>query len=266
MRTSLALLGVVSLSLLAFAQAERHFKYDIHDMKRPQPVQVDPGPAGAPTAPPSDAIVLFGASKPDLSAWTSAGAAAPNEASSAAAKWDVRDGAVVVHPGSGDIKTKDQFGDVQLHIEWMVPADAKVEGQHGGNSGVFFMDRFEMQVLSSNGNVTYADGMAGSVYGQYPPLVNSCRPQGQWNVYDIVFRAPVFDHSGALVHAASFTAFLNGVLVQDDVEVLGDTAHGARAKYDSKDAAGPIRLQDHGDPIRFRNIWARKLPARVGPE
>ena len=259
MRKPIAMLTGLSIALLAFAQAERHFKFEMHDMKRPQPPAVDPGPAGTPAPPPSDAIVLFGATKPDLSEWM--GGTEP-------AKWNVKDGAMIVAPGTGDITTKQKFGDVQLHVEWMVPADAKVEGQHGGNSGVFLMDRYEVQVLSSNGNVTYADGMAGSVYGQYPPIVNPCRPQGQWNVYDIVFRAPVFGSSGSATptQPARFTIFFNGVLVQDDVEVLGDTAHAARATYTRVDPTGPIHLQDHGDPIRFRNIWVRKLPPRIGPE
>ncbi|MDZ4828732.1 MAG: DUF1080 domain-containing protein [Phycisphaerae bacterium] len=264
---SSAALVLASVSALAFTQAQQQFKYEVHDMKRPQPSVVDPGPAGAPALPPSDAVVLFGASKPDLSAW---------KGSNGDAKWKVLDGAMIVQPQSGDITTKESFGDVQLHIEWMVPADAKVEGQHGGNSGVFFMDRYELQVLSSNPNVTYADGMAGSLYGQYPPLVNACRPLGQWNVYDVVFRAPVFgkpvagndgaEAAATVLHPASLTVFLNGVLVQDNAELLGATVHGARAQYKAHDATGPIHLQDHGDPIRYRNIWLRKLASRGSAE
>jgi hypothetical protein len=248
--------GGLSLALLAATQASQSFKYQVHDMTRPQPAKVDPGAAATPVPAPSDAVVLFGQTKPDLSAWRSG---------DADAKWKVRDGMIVVEPSTGDISTRDQFGDVQLHIEWLVPVEAKVEGQHGGNSGVFFMDRYELQVLSSNPNVTYADGMAGALYGQYPPLVNACRPQGQWNAYDVVFRAPVFK-DGKLEKPATVTAFLNGVLVQDNVELLGSTAHAARAAYAPHDATGPIRLQDHGDPIRFRNIWVRKLAPRVGAE
>ncbi|MFO0828146.1 MAG: DUF1080 domain-containing protein [Phycisphaerales bacterium] len=261
MRRTIAILTAVTLASLAFAQAERQFKWGVHDMKRPQPAVVDPGPAGPPAPAPSDAIVLFGASKPDLSAWRSG---------DGDAKWKVRDGAIVVEPTTGDLTTRDSFGDVQLHIEWMVPTDAKPDGQHGCNSGVYFMDRYELQVLSSNGNVTYADGMAGALYGQYPPLVNACRPQGQWNVYDVVFRAPVFgtsgDQQGKLLHPATMTVFFNGVLVQDDSELLGETIHAARAQYKPHPATGPIHLQDHGDPIRYRNIWVRKLPPRVGAE
>ncbi len=257
MRTPIALLGLASLALLAATQSEKTFKWKVHDMSRPQPPVVDPGPSGPISGPPADAIVLFGPTKPTLAAWTGSGGEP---------KWKVVDGAMVVEPGSGDITTKDAFGDVQLHVEWMVPPACKCESQHGCNSGVFLMDRYETQVLNSNGNVTYADGMAGSIYGQYPPLVNACRPQGQWNVYDIVFRAPVFGADGKLLHPATETLFFNGVLVQDNVELLGETVHGARASYKAHPATGPIHLQDHGDPIHYRNIWVRKLPPRAAAE
>lgn len=246
--------SVGALVCLAATQAERTFKWKVHDMSRPAPAMVDPGAAG--TKAPSDAIVLFAASNPDLSKWMTG---------DGAATWKVNGNEVVVEAGKGDIKTKDSFGDVQLHIEWMVPTDRKCEGQHGCNSGVFFMDRYEIQVLQSNGNTTYVDGMAGSLYGQYPPLVNACRPQGEWNVYDIVFRAPVFK-DGKLVTPAYATVLLNGVLVQDNSEILGATAHGARAQYSPHEATGQIRLQDHGDPIHFRNAWVRKLAPRQAAE
>lgn len=254
---SIATVAAASCALaLAATQSARQFTYEVHDPDRPQPPKVEPGPMGAPAPAPSDAVVLFGAARPDLSAWRSG---------EADARWTVRDGAMIVEPKSGDVSTREKFGDVQLHIEWLVPADAKVEGQMGGNSGIFLLDRYELQILASNPNVTYADGMAGAIYGQYPPLANACRPQGQWNVYDVVFRAPVFD-GARLVRPATMTAFLNGVLVQDNAELLGSTAHKARAAYEPHDDTGPIRLQDHGDPIRFRNIWVRRLPARTGPE
>lgn len=256
-RAAIGILSLAALTGLAATQAERTFKWKVHDMTRPAPAVVDPGAAGAPAAAPSDAIVLIAASKPDLSKWTSG---------DGEAKWKVSGNEIIVEPSTGDIKTKESFGDVQLHIEWMIPADRKVDGQHGGNSGVFFMDRYELQVLSSNGNVTYVDGMAGSLYGQYPPLVNSCRPQGQWNVYDAVFRAPVFGPDGKVLHPATETVFLNGVLVQDNSEILGATVHGARAKYEAHEATAPLRLQDHGDPIHFRNAWARKLAPRQAAE
>jgi hypothetical protein len=254
---ALVLLVVAVPSVLAAQSIQRAFRWKVHDMDRPQPPVVDPGPAPAPSLPPSDAVVLFGPGRPDLSAWRSG---------DAPAKWVVRDGAFIVEPGTGDIRTAEEFGDVQMRIEWMIPADRAVDGQQGGNSGVFFLDRYELQILASHGNRTYADGMAGALYGQFPPMVNATRPNGQWNVYDIVFRGPVFGADGSLVAPATVTAFLNGVLVQDHAELLGATVHGARAVYQAHGAKGPIRLQDHGDPIRFRNVWVRPLPPRPEAE
>jgi len=256
-------LGGLGLAAAAATQSERVFKWKVHDMNRPQPTAVDPGPATPATpatpawGPPSDAVVLLGQDHGALAHWT--GRDGPP-------KWTVADGVMTVAEGTGDIRTTRTFGDVQAHIEWMVPAGRKVDGQQGGNSGVFFMDRYELQIVSSNGNTTYADGMAGSLYGQYPPLVNACRPQGSWNVFDVVFRAPVFDAAGAVLQPATITAFLNGVLVQDHSELLGSTAHATRAAYEKHDPTGAIRLQDHGDPISFRNIWVRPLPSRAAPE
>jgi hypothetical protein len=243
----------------------RTFLWEVHDKRRPQPPIVQPAPAGAPVPPPADAVVLVAIdpAKADatLSAWRS-GDAPP--------RWTIERGAesaeLVVAPGTGDLRTAASFGDVQAHIEWMVPADRPVDGQSGGNSGIFFLDRYELQILASHGNRTYADGMAGSLYGQYPPLANPSRPQGEWNVYDVVFRGPVFRADGSVERPATMTVFFNGVLVQDDVELLGATAHAARASYSKHDPIGPIRLQDHGDPIRFRNVWVRPLEPRKGPE
>ena len=235
---------------LGFAQSkELVFKYAVHDLNRPQPAIVTPGPACISSAP-SDAIVLFGGK--DLSAWSKAGSDAP-------AGWSVKDGVATITAGSGNIATRQSFGDCQVHIEWMVPVELKCESQHGCNSGLFFHSRYEIQILNSSGNVTYADGMAGSLYGQYPPMVNPCRPQGEWNTFDVVFRGPRFDASAGIVRTATVTLIFNGVLVQDDVELLGATAHGARATYSSHPDTGPIMLQDHGDPLKFRNIWIRPL-------
>lgn len=240
----------ICIVALGFAQSkERVFKYAVHDMTRPQPAIVTPGPACISSAP-SDAIVLFGGK--DLSAWSKAGSDAP-------AGWSVKDGVATITAGSGNIATRQSFGDCQVHIEWMVPVELKCESQHGCNSGLFFHSRYEIQILNSSGNVTYADGMAGSLYGQYPPMVNPCRPQGEWNTYDVVFRGPRFDASAGIVRTATVTLIFNGVLVQDDVELLGATAHGARATYSSHPDTGPIMLQDHGDPLKFRNIWIRPL-------
>lgn len=230
------------------------FRFPIHDMNRPQPPLVAPGQApcgeAAGTAP-SDAIVLFDGR--DLSKWRSG---------NGEAKWEVVDGAMRVRPGSGDLSTREAFGDCQLHIEWMVPPDLKPSGQAGANSGVFLMNQYEVQILQSFGNRTYPDGMAGALYGQYPPMVNACRPQGEWNTYQIVFRGPRFDGDGSLLAPATATVLLNGVLVQDHAEILGSTAHMARAAYRAHPERLPIRLQDHGDAILFRNIWVRPLPER----
>ena len=227
------------------------FKFKVHDMDRPAPTPVNPGNPATSVAP-SDAIVLFNGK--DLSAWTKAGSEAP-------AGWTIKDGILEVAPGTGDIATRQPFGDCQLHIEWSIPSGNTCKGQHGCNSGVFFLSRYELQILESSANVTYVDGMAGSLYGQYPPLVNAARAQGEWNTYDVIFRGPRFDAAAGIVRTATVTAFLNGVLVQDNVELLGATAHGARATYSAHGESGPLKLQDHGDPLQFKNIWIRPLGA-----
>jgi len=152
-----------------------------------------------------------------------------------------------------------KFGDVQLHIEWAAPNPPSGEGQERGNSGVYLMSTYEVQVLDSYHNVTYPDGQAAAIYGQYPPLVNASRPPGQWQSYDIVFHAPRFDASGRLVSPARATVFHNGVLVQDNVELSGPTAHGQRPPYKPQPEKLPLSLQDHGEPVRYRNIWIREL-------
>ena len=226
-------------------------KYDIHDEQRPLPPVVEPGKSGSA---PSDAIVLFDGS--DLNAW--------EHKDGVAAKWDVNDGAVTVVPKTGDLFTKQGFGDVQLHIEWSADPNSPGTGQRRSNGGVFLMQDYEVQVLDNYGhkNKTYADGTAGSIYGQYPPLVNASRPAGDWQVYDIIFRRPRFDESGKVVKPATVTVLHNGVLVQDHVTIIGPTSHKSRAPYRAHPDRLPIKLQDHkDDPIRFRNIWVRDLEA-----
>ena len=221
----------------------------VHDMKRPQPkvvTPVQPSCNDSVGKAPDDAIVLFDGS--DLDAWRS-GAGAAN--------WKVEDGLAIVN--GGDIQTRQDFGDVQFHIEWMVPADRKTSGQAGGNSGVFFNNQYEIQILDAFENETYPDGTAGSFYGQHPPLVNPCRPKGQWNVYDIIYTAPRWDETGKLLSPARATVLFNGVLVQNNQAFWGTTAHGSRARYGSPHGKGLIRVQDHSDPIHFRNIWVREL-------
>jgi hypothetical protein len=163
-------------------------------------------------------------------------------------------------PGAGYVYTRQGFGDVQLHIEWAAPSPAEGEGQDRGNSGVFLMGEYELQVLDSYGNDTYPDGQAGAAYGQFPPLVNASLPPGSWQSFDIIFRRPRFDSTGALLSPARMTAFQNGVLIQDDVALWGPTDWLQAGPYVADSGRGPIALQDHGNPVRYRNIWVRELP------
>ncbi len=219
-----------------------------HSEERPHPAIVQPG-AQYTIAPPSDAVVLFNGSS--LDKWTSAGGPS---------KWRVDNGVFVAVPGSGTLSTRDAFGDVQLHIEWTSPNPPVGKGQDRGNSGVFFADgRYEVQVLDSRDNVTYADGQAGALYGQFPPLVNATRAPGEWQVYDIVYHRPRFKADGSLESAARLTVFLNGVLIQDNMELVGPTANGSRPSYTKHADRLPISLQDHGHPVRYRNVWLREL-------
>ena len=222
-------------------------KWHVHDMKRPQPPVVTPGEAdGAIVPPPSDAIVLFDGK--DLSHWQ-------ND------KWKVEDGAMTVN--GGDNQTKDSFGDMQLHIEWSEPDDVKGDSQGRGNSGIFLMGHYELQVLDSYQHPSYADGEAGAVYGQTPPLANAMRPPGKWQVYDVIWTAPRFKEDKTLESPAYITVLHNGVVVQNHTALIGATVHKQLAKYEWHEATGPIRLQDHGNPVHFRNIWVRPLPAPV---
>ena len=181
------------------------------------------------------------------------------------AKWKVADGYFEVAPGTGSLITREKFGDVQLHIEWSEPTDIKGQDQDRGNSGVLLMDRYEIQVLDSWGNVTYADGQAASLYGQWPPLVNPIRPPGEWQAYDIVFEAPRFEGE-KLVRPAYATVFFNGVLVHHRKEILGTMVHRAVAKYSPHGDEEPLSLQDHGHKVRYRNVWIRRLQGYDQPE
>jgi hypothetical protein len=231
------------------AQKEGLTKWAIHDLTRPLPPVVDPGPAGPPAPAPSDAVVLFEGK--DLSLW--------EDGKAGSAKWKVENGYMEVVAKTGSIRTKRGFGDCQLHIEWATPSAVSGEGQERGNSGVFLMDTYEVQVLDSYDNRTYADGQAAAIYGQYPPLVNASRKPGEWQTYDIIFHAPRFDADGKLLEPTRMTVFHNGVLVHDKDELTGPTAHKARPPYKVAADKLPLSLQDHGNPVRYRNVWVREI-------
>ena len=226
-------------------------KWKIHDPNRPVAPIVDPGTAStqdAPGHPPSDAVVLFEGK--DASRWV--------DKDGKPIKWKVENGYMEVVAKTGNISTRDSFGDCQLHVEFAEPSPPHGESQERGNSGVFLMGLYEIQVLDSYENKTYADGQAAAVYGQYPPLANASRPPGQWQTYDIIFHGPRFS-GDKLIRPARVTVLHNGVLVQDNVELTGPTAHGERPPYKPHPEKLPLSLQDHGDPVRYRNIWIREL-------
>jgi hypothetical protein len=226
----------------------------VHDVNRPAPPVVTPGTASTPdvagTAP-SDAVVLFDGK--DLSEWT--------DKKGDPTKWIVKDGYMECVKGSGYIQSKREFGSCQLHVEFATPAIVKDKGQGRGNSGVFLMATYEVQVLDSYGNFTYPDGQCAALYGRAVPLVNASRRPGQWQSYDIIFHRPIFKGK-KVVRKATFTVFHNGVLVQDDVELKGGTdwrGQHAVSGYEKHEDRLPISLQDHGNPVRYRNIWVREL-------
>jgi hypothetical protein len=229
-------------------------KWHVHDWARPYPPVVKPADVPG-TPPPSDAIVLFDGK--DLSKWAQKGRGA-DAGKLVDARWKVENGYFEIAPRTGDLVTRDKFGDCQLHIEWSQPTDVTGTSQSRGNSGVQIMDRYEIQVLDPWNNATYADGAAGAIYGAWPPLVNPGRKPGEWNVFDIVFKAPVFEGS-KLVKPAYVTVLFNGVMVHDHQEILGRTAYRQVAKYTAHGAEEPLSLQDHGYRVRFRNVWIRRL-------
>lgn len=230
--------------------AEQPESWRQHDRARPHPPIVAPGGPPASVPPPSDAIVLFDGK--DLRNWQAA--------DGGVTRWKVEDGCMMPTPDSGGIQTHEGFGDIQLHAEWMAPTPPQGEGQGRGNSGIYIMGEYEVQVLDSFENVTYADGQAAALYGQYPPLANASLPPGTWQNYDIVFRRPRFAKDGTLESPARITVFHNGVLVQEGSELFGPTNWLMFDRYTAHPDALPISLQDHGNPVRFRNIWLRKLP------
>src|SRR5436190_1114982 len=251
MTHTLSCTTAVLLLVASFAGAQTVGDWPQHSMDRPRPTKVSVPPMPGPVPIPSDAIVLFDGKS--LSGWRT------TDSTKGAARWKVTGGYMEVVKGTGSIETVRGFGSAQLHIEWRAPVPAEGTSQDRGNSGVFFMGMYEVQVLDSYDNDTYPDGQAAAVYGQYPPLVNASRPPGEWQTYDVVFHAPRFDASGALLAPARMTVLHNNVLVQDNVALVGPTANRARPPYSAHADKLPLSLQDHGHPVRFRNIWIREL-------
>jgi hypothetical protein len=242
----------VLFARFALAQVDTHWKPN--DPDRPVPPVIEPATPSTQSAPgraPSDAVVLFDGK--DLSQWLGD--------DGQPAKWRVADGYFEVVPKTGIIHTRQAFGDCQLHVEFSEPVPPVGESQERGNSGVFLHGLYEVQVLDSYQNKTYADGQASAVYGQFPPQVNASRPPGQWQTYDIIFHGPRFDKDGKLLRAARLTVLHNGVLVQDNVELSGPTEHHARPPYKPTPEKLPLALQDHGNRVRYRNIWIREFKA-----
>src|SRR5580704_4643450 len=229
-------------------------KWRVHDVSRPHPPIVTPGTESSqerPGRPPSDAIVLFDGTS--LSAWVG-----DLKGQTTEPKWKVENGYMEVEPSAGDIRTKEKFGDIQLHVEWTSPTKIDGVSQARGNSGILLMGRYEIQVLDSYDSPTYADGQAASIYGQKPPLVNACRPPGQWQTYDIVFEAPKFEGQ-KLVKPGYATVFHNGIVVHNRQEITGTTPHATVGIYTAHGAEEPLQLQNHRNLVRYRNIWVRRL-------
>lgn len=230
-------------------------KWRVHDVSRPRPAVITPGTCNAVSQrPPSDAEVLFDGKDAAKLATVRNGAAGP-------VTWKVVNGYMEVVPGAGGVDTREKFGDMQLHVEWAAPAVVQGTSQNRGNSGIMLMGKYEVQVLDSFENLTYADGQAAAVYGQYPPLVNAaCRP-GEWQTYDIVFEAPRFEGE-KLLRPAFVTVIHNGVLVQNHEQILGTTPHAQVGVYEAHGDL-PLSLQNHNTSVRYRNIWVRRLAARL---
>jgi len=226
-------------------------KWHVHDGDRPQPRIITPGANFTQmAAAPSDAIVLFDGK--DLAKWEHGNGSEP--------KWKIQDGYMEVVPKSGILRTKDKFKDFQLHLEFATPAKVEGDGQGRGNNGINIWGRYEIQVLDSYNNKTYPDGQVGAIYGQTPPLVNASRPPGEWQTYDIIWEGPRWDEDGKLSKKAYVTVIHNGAVLHHRRELIGNTGHRAVGNYNNKpQESGPIELYEHGNPVRFRNIWLRPL-------
>lgn len=230
-----------------------HWK--IHDMNRPKPQVIEPVNQSLPSLAPKGAIILFKAG--DISQWKGNDSSNP--------KWKLENDYMEIVPGTGAITSKQSFGDVFLHVEWASPDDSSKRGQDRGNSGIFFMEQYEMQVLDSYQADTYADGQAGALYGQAPPRFNACKPRGQWNVYDISFRRPRFSEDGTLKSPARITVIHNGILIQDNEEYKGPTSWLKYLPYKAHADKLPLSLQEHNGKVRYRNMWALPLPELTMP-
>ena len=267
MRLAASPIALVIVATLAFAQQKQDRnapntgysdtpvlpgqKWKVHDVQRPAPRKVTPG--ATPGAPPSDAIILFDGK--DLSKWQSID---KKTKQMGPATWTVENGAVYAKTGSGELVTKEKFGDMQLHIEFATPTKIEGASQWRANSGVLLMSRYEIQVLDSWENPTYADGQAASIYGQWPPLVNASKQPGEWQAYDIFFEAPKFEGE-KLVKPAFVTVVHNGVLMHHHKGIVGRMAHRVVGTYAPHGAEEPLALQDHDTRVRFRNIWIRRI-------
>jgi hypothetical protein len=218
-------------------------QWHVHDGLRPQPVVVTPAPVTAPVPAPADAIVLFDGT--NLDQWKNS-------------KWKLENGYMEATKKCGYQESKQHFGDMQLHIEFATPVEVKGKGQARGNSGIFLMGGYEIQVLDNYENKTYPDGQCGAIYAQTPPLVNACRKPGEWQTYDIIWQAPTFK-DGKLATPAYVTVIHNGVVVQAHTKLTGGATHKRIAAYKPHGPKGPLKMQDHGNPIRYRNIWVREL-------
>lgn len=238
--------GLLIINLIAMGVFGQKKNPESTELWEPVPPVVTPGNG---TAPPSDAIILFDGT--NLNEWSSA--------NGGEARWTVAEGAMTVKAGAGDIVTKRGFGDCQLHIEWRTPAEVKGDGQGRGNSGIFLQGVYELQVLDSYNNETYVNGQAASIYKQSIPLVNACRRPGEWQTYDVIYMAPRFNEKGRVVIPGRITVLQNGVLVQNNTEIRGTTEYIGSPKPVVHGMKEPLKLQDHGNPVSYRNIWIREL-------
>lgn len=232
----------------ANAQEEAKLPPEATEFYEPIPPVISSGKST--TKAPSDAIILFDGT--DLSSWE-------GERGGSEATWIVENGILTVNPGTGGIRTKQSFGDIQIHLEWRSPSQVKGDGQERGNSGIYIMNKYEVQILDSYENKTYTNGQAASIYKQSPPLVNVTSPPGEWNIYNIIFTAPQFNEGGMLISPAEVTVIHNGVVVQNNFKIRGSTQYTGIPHYTAHEKELPIYLQDHGSPVSFRNIWVREL-------